>query len=93
MSLDAIIHKVEYPGDGSAILRMKNGERALTVTNPPLGCLLDVLAGEHIRIAGNHVFLAGIVWAKRLGHVRIEILPKRIARDEREIVAGMERKS
>lgn len=76
MTLDATIHAVEYPGDGSAILRMRNGERALTVVNPPIGCLLDAVVGERIKIAGNYIYIAGLIWAKRLGYVRIELMAK-----------------
>ena len=77
MSLDAIIHAVEYPGDGTAILRLRGGERSLTVVNPPQGSLLDATIGERLTIGGNVVFIGGIAWAKRLGFVRIQLVERR----------------
>ncbi len=83
MSLDAIIHAVEYPGDGTAILRLRDppnllaGQRSLTVVNPPQGSLLDASIGERIRTIGNSIVIDDMLWAKRLGHVRIQLIERK----------------
>jgi hypothetical protein len=84
MSIDAVISAVEYPGDGTAILRLKDrirgsgerGQDAFTVTNPPPGALLDAVIGMEVWGNSTDIMIGDRRWARRLGYCRIELLPK-----------------
>jgi hypothetical protein len=82
VSIDAIVHAVEYPGDGTAVLRLRDpsptrccGQSSLTVVNPPPGSLLDAAIGEHLWGNDRAIMIKNRQWAERIGYVRIRLLP------------------
>jgi len=80
MSLDAVIADVYYQDDGTAVLKLAGpvaGPRQLLVLSPPR--FLEAAIGTAIWGDHNDILVGQTVWAERVGHGAIRLVPKKEA--------------